>query len=368
MKNNSAVGILGVGMNLPEHIRRNDWWPASFREQFDTRARTAALTPEVLLDKAKTPAQRIQFQQMLETYHDPFRGSVERRVLAEGVPPSSMEIAAARQALQRAGIDPMELGTILSFSSPGDEYMPPNARLIQAALGAKKAFAFAVDSACSSFLTGMMVAEGLIRTGQSKYVLLVTSGTLSRLADWSDPGSVNYGDGAGAAVLGPVPAGLGLEATATHTMGELHAGVCVGPLNAEVPWYAQGGPMVLHSRNVKVAREIGNNSADCAKDATDAVLRKAGIDRKAVTNFYSHQPTSWFSESCRLAAGLDHCKTTQTFTRLGGMGSANVPVNLCHAYEAGQLKQGDLALLYACGGGFNWAATLLHWSAAPLSI
>jgi len=366
MKNNSAVGILSVGMHVPQQIRRNDWWPASFTEQFAERAKLDVTTPEVFLERAKTPAQRIQLKQMLETYHDPFRGSIERRVLEEGLHPSSMEIEAARQAVSRAGIDASELDVILSFSMPSDECMPPNAGIIQAALGAKRAVAMGVDTACASSLTAMHLGESLIRSGAAKYVLVVTSTTLSRLTDPEDVGSVNFGDGAGAFVLGPVPAGLGFQGTAQRSIGELHSGVCIGPKHDE-PWYSKGGPMFLYSRHLKVGREIAMGSADFAKEAVEAVLRKAGLEAKDVTHFYSHQPVAWFSDACRIASGLEHCQTTSTFPLLGGMGSANVAINLCRAWEKGQVRPGDQALLYACGGGFLWAATIVRWSAAPLN-
>src|SRR5688572_5994901 len=99
MKNGERVGILGVGSYVPEAVRKNDWWPPEFKAKFDERRQKDVTSPDVLLARAKSPAQHVQFEHMLETYNDPFRGTRERRVLDPRHPPSFMEIEAAKKAL-----------------------------------------------------------------------------------------------------------------------------------------------------------------------------------------------------------------------------------------------------------------------------
>src|SRR5687768_13621031 len=139
MKTGERVGILGVGSYVPEPVRTNDWWPAEFRARFEERRQRDVTSPDVLLSRARTPAQRIQFEHMLEHFNDPFRGCVERRVLERERPPSFMEIAAAKKALTHAGMDPADLDAIIVYSLPSDNPLPCNGGIIQAALEAKKA-------------------------------------------------------------------------------------------------------------------------------------------------------------------------------------------------------------------------------------
>lgn len=357
-----SVGILGVGMFVPEQVRTNDWWPASFRERFEERSRSDVTTPEVFLAKATTPEQRVQCELMLESYHDPFRGSRERRVAPDGMTTSQMDVVAARQACARAGVDPSDLDLILCASLPQDVCLPHNGGILQAELRAKRAQAVMVDTACASFLSGLAVADAMIRAGQARYALVVCSSMLTRLTDYEDPASVNFGDGAGAAVVGPVASDFGFEAHASRTLGDLHSGVCVAPKHEE-RWYQTGGPFFLHSKNVSNGRSIVMRSADIARQAVETVLRKARRERSEISSFYAHQPMDFFVEACRRASGLGHAGTTQTFREYASVGAANIPINLAHAEAAGQLRQGDLVLLYACGGGFTWAATVLRWSA-----
>lgn len=153
MKSGERVGILGVGSYVPAPVRKNDWWPASYRAQFDERRQKDVTSPDVLLSRAKSPAQRIQFEHMLETYNDPFRGTVERRVLEPEHAPSFMEIAAAKKALLHAGMDPADLDAIIVYSLPADNPLPCNGGIIQAALGAHRAQTLGVDSGCASFIS-----------------------------------------------------------------------------------------------------------------------------------------------------------------------------------------------------------------------
>ncbi len=361
MKSGERVGILGVGSYVPAPVRRNDWWPAQFRERFEERRAKDVTSPEVLLSRAKSPAQRIQFQHMLETYNDPFRGTVERRVLEPEYAPSHMEIEAAKKALRHAGMDPADLDAIIVYSLPADNPLPCNGGILQAALDARRAQTLGVDSGCASFISGLMVGEAMIRMGQAKYVLVVSSGTQARLGDPDDPGAVNFGDGAGAVVLGPVPGQYGFEGHAIKSISAYNKAICVGPKHDQ-PWYQSGGPMYLFSRHLDIGREVVANSCDMALEAVEAVLRRAALEKKDITHWYSHQPVSWFSAACREAAGLAHAKSVNTFPRYAGMGPGNIGVNLDAAVENGDLAPGDKVLLYACGAGFLWAASVVTWS------
>lgn len=361
MKSGERVGILGVGSYVPSPVRKNDWWPADFRARFEERRQKDVTSPDKILAGAKSAAQRIQFEHMLETYYDPFRGTVERRVLESEHAPSFMEIAAAKKALNHASMDPADVDTIIVYSLPPDNPLPSNAGIIQHALGAKKAQTLGVDTACASFIGGLMVGDALIRADQAKYALVVCSGTQTRLVDPADPGCVNYGDGAGAAVLGPVPSQYGFEAHSIRNVSAYNKSICVGP-HHDQPWYQAGGPMYLFSRHVELGKEAVSNSCELAVEAVDSVLNRASLDKKQITHWYSHQPMAWFSPACRKASGLGHAKSIDNFRKYAGMGPGNIGVALDEAVGQGDLKPGDRVMLYSCGAGFSWAASVVTWS------
>jgi 3-oxoacyl-[acyl-carrier-protein] synthase-3 len=154
-----SFGILGTGYCVPDEVRTNEWWPRSFVERFEERARGDVTTPEVVLARAKDEDQRIQLEEMLPTIGDPFRGSRERRIAPDGTHCSDLEVEAARRALTAAGVAPSELRFIIEYSWPPDRPVPNNASLVQHRLEAYEAVALEVDSACCSFLSGLRVAE-----------------------------------------------------------------------------------------------------------------------------------------------------------------------------------------------------------------
>jgi 3-oxoacyl-[acyl-carrier-protein] synthase III len=357
-----SFGILGTGYCVPDEVRTNEWWPRSFVERFEERARGDVTTPEVVLARAKDEDQRIQLEEMLPTIGDPFRGSRERRIAPDGTHCSDLEVEAARRALTAAGVAPSELRFIIEYSWPPDRPVPNNASLVQHRLEAYEAVALEVDSACCSFLSGLRVAEALLRDGGG-YALVVAGVLFSRTQDWDDPSGVGIGDGAGAAVVGPVRDGLGFLAHAQRTYGSHWNGVCCAPKDDRQLWYEGGAKLVAHSKDLALGHEIVLQTGRWAREAVESLTSAAGVRPADVTHFYAHQPASFFNPTCRRAAGLAHTTTLETFDRFASMGSANIPVNLTEAQAAGQLSDGDLVVLYACGMGLHWAASLLRWSA-----
>jgi 3-oxoacyl-[acyl-carrier-protein] synthase III len=122
--------------------------------------------------------------------------------------------------------------------------------------------------------------------------------------------------------------------------------------------------MFVHTPDVDAGRNMVLRVADQAHEAIGIALRRAAMDPKDISHFYAHQPTAFFPASCRLAGGLGHTQTTDTFKEYASMGSANVAVNLWKAATDGQLAPGATVVLYAIGPGMNWTASVLKWSAA----
>ncbi|MBX7098334.1 MAG: hypothetical protein K1X89_11525 [Myxococcaceae bacterium] len=361
MNKPTAAGFLGFGHAVPETVRTNDFWGAKYAASHDTR-KERDITMPVDLAQVDTgnSARKVQLLAMRSVANDPFHGAKERRVADAKTKCSTLEIAAARKALERAGIEAKALDLILTWSLPPDECMPSNAGILQHALGATRANTLGVDSACASFMSAVAIARAMIRDGQARYVLISMCAIHSRLLDFEDPASVNFGDGAGAVVMGPVAEGYGIVETAFRTYGELNEAICLGPVD-DAPWYEGGSRLLVHSRKMAQGRKIVMKTAEYAVEAIGAVLDRARLTPSAITHYYSHQPVSWFNLATRMATGLGHARTVDSFPTLGGMSAANIPVNLSLAQDANQLKDGDLAVLYACGAGFVWAAAVMRW-------
>jgi 3-oxoacyl-[acyl-carrier-protein] synthase-3 len=339
----SGFGIIGMGMDVPSTVRTNDWWPESFVRRFESRAQADITTPEVRLDG------------------DPFRGSKERRIAGADEKTSDYVFRAASRALADAQMDAHDLDCILAYSIPSDEATPGDGFLVQNRLGAKRASVIQIDTGCASFLTGLALADAMLGAGQVASVLVVVAALGSHITDWDDPVSVNFGDGAAAAVVAAVPPGTGFVGHAAGTDGSKYAGVTCGP-KSDVPWYRGSGPFYLHSRNVAVGRTMVMGSTEYAELAVQEVLAHAGLTREGVTHLYCHQPACWFNAACRRALHLEHCATMDTFAEYASLGAANLGVNLVHARQLGQLERGSVVLMFSFGMGMAWASSLLRWS------
>src|SRR5947207_6226513 len=158
-------------------------------------------------------------------------GIKQRRKAAPGEYTSQFAVRASREAIERAGIDPLEIDLILCATVTPDQILPSTACLIQAELGAHKAAAMDIVAACSGFIYGLSLADAMIRVGQSRYTLVIGAEILTRYVDYTDRSTcVLFGDGAGAAVLGAVEEGRGILAARIRSDGRY-----------EEQLYARGG-------------------------------------------------------------------------------------------------------------------------------
>ena len=176
----SPFGILGLGMEVPSTVRTNEWWPESFAKRFEERSERDISTPAVWLDRAESPSQRIQIEEMLKTYGDPFRGAKERRIAAPGERTSDYELKAAQKAMANAGVGPEDIDFMLVFSVPPDQYLPGDGAALHHRLGIRRGLVANVDLACASFVGGLAIADSMLRAGQANMVLFVTGELLSR--------------------------------------------------------------------------------------------------------------------------------------------------------------------------------------------
>jgi 3-oxoacyl-[acyl-carrier-protein] synthase III len=356
------VGILGVGVYLPDEIRTNDFWPAAVAATWlqKWQERLPSMSNWYSEDE-QAPSSGIAqvLAALMDIKNDPFQGSIERRVAPLDMPSSQMEIRAAKDALERANIPASEIGMLVSYSSVPDYLTTPNACAVHSALGLpEKCFTFSVEAACNSFLLQLSLAEKMIRCGQARYALLVQSSNFTRLIPSDQSPSPMFGDGATAVVVGAVADELGILGQSHHTDGRLHCALATGVPGKR--WYDEGRN-VFYANNLDLARQQIVVVADHSRQVITEALDDAGMATKDVDFYAPHQGTAWLRAVTQKFAGLDGARYTDTFRFAASLSAANIPLVLATAQREKNLRKGDVVAMFGGGAGETWSSVVMRW-------
>jgi len=288
-------------------------------------------------------------------------GIKQRRKAAPDEYTSQFAVRASCEALERAGIDAAEVDLVLCATVTPDQILPSTACLIQAELGAHKAAAMDVVAACSGFLYGLSLANAMIRTGQSKYSLVIGAEILTRYVDYTDRATcVLFGDGAGAAIVGPVEAGRGILAARIRSDGryeeQLYApgGGTKGGFSAET--IARGDHFFKMKGN-----ELFKVAVRSMADISREVLDEAGLKTEDVKLFIPHQANQRITDAVANKLNVDDAIVYSNIAMHGNTSSASIPIGLDECVEAGRINQGDVILMASFGGGVTWGGVVMRW-------
>ena len=280
-------------------------------------------------------------------------GIRQRYIAGEGETTSTLAIDASRKALAAAGVDADEIGLIILATATPDHTFPATATQVQAALGCGGGVAFDVQAVCSGFLYALATADSLLRTGMAKKALVIGSETFSRILDWDDRTTcVLFGDGAGAIVLEAKDVaedGPGILASRLHAEGS-HKDML----------YVDGGPSTtgtvgkLRMKGREVFRHAVVNLADVLRE----VLDETGMNAADIDWVVPHQANARILDATARKLDLPSEKVVVTVDRHANTSAASVPLALDTAVQDGRIKQGDLVMFEAMGGGFTWGASL----------
>jgi 3-oxoacyl-[acyl-carrier-protein] synthase-3 len=289
-------------------------------------------------------------------------GIKERHIAAAGEATSDMAAAAAWRALELAGISPQDLDMIIVGTISPDMPMPSCAVLVQAKLGATKAFAFDLSAACAGSLYGMSIADQFIQTGKAKYALVIGAELLSRLVDWSDRNTcVLFGDAAGAVVLGPSPdSDRGFFSTHLHSDGAEAKLLCIPGGGSRQPQSEEVLAQKLHKVSMS-GREVYKFAVRALPDAIMETLSAYALKPDDIDHLIAHQANLRIVESVLERTGIPLEKCWINLDRYGNTSSASLPISLDEANRAGRLKQGDIIVMMAIGAGMAWGSALLRW-------
>jgi 3-oxoacyl-[acyl-carrier-protein] synthase III len=313
---------------------------------------TGSYLPERVLTNA-------DLERMVDTTDDWIRTrtGIERRHLAsEEQTTCDLAEAAARRAMQAAGVVAADIDLIALGTTTPDQVFPNTACLLQSRLGIAGPPAIQVEAACTGFIYALSIADKFIRLGEAKCALVIGAECLSRLVDWTDRGTcVLFGDGAGAVVLAPSER-PGIRSTHLHANGAY----------ADLLFYPTG-PSLRHNAAVKHQEAIHMKGAEVFKVAVNTLaavieetLSASGLDRSAIDWFIPHQANLRLIEAVARKLHLPMEQVIVTVREHGNTSAASLPIALDCAIQDGRVEPGQLLMLAAFGGGFTWGSALLR--------
>jgi 3-oxoacyl-[acyl-carrier-protein] synthase-3 len=288
-------------------------------------------------------------------------GIKERHRAAEGEYTSLFAVRAARQAIERARIDPIDIGLVICATVTPDQILPSTGCLIQADLGCNRAAAFDIAAACSGFLYGLTLANQMIRAGLTRYALVIGAEILSRYVDFTDRSTcVLFGDGAGAAVLGPAEDDRGILATRIYSDGRFAEQLYSPGGGTRIPPSPETLASGLHYFKMK-GNELFKVAVRSMADVSLEVLNEAGYPASDVKLFIPHQANQRITEAVASRLDVDPAIVYSNIAYHGNTSSASIPIALDECVEKGKVQEGDLVLLASFGGGVTWGGVLLKW-------
>lgn len=288
-------------------------------------------------------------------------GIRERRVAAEGEQSSDMAVAAARHALEMAGVKAADLDLIIVGTISGDMKMPSCAAFVQAKLGSH-APAFDVAAACAGSIYGLSIADKFVRTGDAKRVLVIGVELLSRVLDWQDRSTcVLFGDAAGAMLVGPEPdPDRGILVTHLDADGTL-AGILTIPGGGSLhPTTHETVDAGLHVVKMN-GREVFKVAVRALVDTLEKSLAANGMTAADVTHVVPHQANLRIIEAVLQRMDIPRGKAILNIDRFGNTSSASVPITLDEGVRSGRIVRDDLVVMMAIGSGMAWGSALVRW-------
>lgn len=285
-------------------------------------------------------------------------GIRERHIVADDELTSTMGVIAAKAALADAGLTSDDIDLIILATSTPDQTFPATAVTIQAELGITHGAAFDVQAVCSGFVFALATADNYLKGGTFKRALVIGSEAFSRILDWEDRNTcVLFGDGAGAVIveaqdLDGTMDDRGILATCLRSDGRYRDKLYVdgGPSSTGTVGHVRmDGPEVFRHAVTKISEVVGNT------------LKQSGFQSSDIDWFVPHQANRRILNGAARKLGLDPERIVITVDKHANTSAASIPLALDTACTDGRIKQDDLVLLEAMGGGFTWGALLIRW-------
>lgn len=312
-------------------------------------------TGSYLPEKVVTNADLTEVMETSDEWIRQRTGIEKRHVVADGEKTSDLAIAAARNALDSAGLTATDIDCIIIATTTPDDTFPATAATVQAGLEAVNAFAFDVQAVCAGFVYGLDVGDAMIRSGKASKALVIGAESFTRILDWEDRStSVLFGDGAGAVVLeaDEENSGWGILASTLYTDGRFRDIL-----------YVDGGVSstgtVGHVR--MKGKEVFRHAVEKLSSSMEEALSHSGLDASEVDWLVPHQANIRIIDSMQRKLGLDGNKVVRTVNEHANTSAASIPLALDTAVRDGRIKPGHVIAFEAIGGGLSWGAALARF-------
>jgi 3-oxoacyl-[acyl-carrier-protein] synthase-3 len=288
-------------------------------------------------------------------------GIKQRRIVSTEQATSDIACEAASLALKRAHLKPKDIDLIIVATITADMAFPSTACILQHRLGASHAAAFDVNAACSGFIYGLHVANGLIKAGTHRRVLLVGAEVLSKVTDWQDRTTcILFGDGAGAAVIEATKEKRGVYSTFIGSDGSLSDLICLPGGGSRNPCSKE---TIL--KRLNYIKMKGNETFKVAVRTLEELVIKTladnNLDPSQLSLLIPHQANIRIIQATAKRLGMPMEKVFVNIDKYGNTSAASVPIALDEAVQSGRIQDGDYVLLEAFGGGLTWASSLIRW-------
>jgi len=293
-------------------------------------------------------------------------GIKERRVAPDGIVTSDMATAAAKAALEMAGLKATDLDMIIVGTVTPDMPMPATAVFVQQKLGAGVCPAFDLSAACAGFVFGLSVADQFIATGQMRHVLVVGVELLSRVTNWTDRTTcILFGDGAGAVILGPADAQpgdakpRGLLSTSILTDGSLANSLRIpggGTVQPTSHTTVDQNLQYIQMKGQDIFKVAVKNLLSASRNA----IARAGMTQDDIDWICAHQANKRIIDQVVARVEVPPEKVLMNIERVGNTSSASIPILLDESYRSGKIKAGDTVLMCALGAGISWGSAIVR--------
>ncbi|WP_255993182.1 beta-ketoacyl-ACP synthase III [Clostridium perfringens] len=310
-------------------------------------------TPKNLVENEK-------LQEFLETSDEWIRTrtGIERRYISLNENTSDLAVEASKKALSQAGLSAEDIDLIIVATVTPDNFTPSTACIVQDKLGAKNAWAFDINAACTGFIYALKLGRSLIRSGEAKNALIIGAETLSKALNWEDRGScVLFGDGAGATVLTSTEEDCGIKCVNVKSDGSKGDSLVIQGLPLNSPF--KDGKEVSENYINMNGREIFKFATKVMEESIVEILEKENIKIEDIAAIIPHQANLRIIDYVVKRLGIPREKFITNLQNYGNTSGASIPIALCESIDEGNLKKGDNIIMVGFGGGLTWGAALI---------
>ncbi|SQB60882.1 3-oxoacyl-ACP synthase [Clostridium perfringens] len=301
-----------------------------------------------------------RLQEFLETSDEWIRTrtGIERRYISLDENTSDLAVEASKKALSQARLSAEEIDLIIVATVTPDNFTPSTACIVQDKLGAKNAWAFDINAACTGFIYALKLGRSLIRSGEANNALIIGAETLSKALNWKDRGScVLFGDGAGATVLTSTEEDCGIKCVNVKSDGSKGDSLVIQGLPLNSPF--KDGREVSENYINMNGREIFKFATKVMEESIVEILEKENIKIEDIAAIIPHQANLRIIDYVVKRLGIPREKFITNLQNYGNTSGASIPIALCESIEEGNLKKGDNIIMVGFGGGLTWGAALI---------